>query len=199
MYLTLAESSIEQFTSIKWEHDLKTVISPEHWDSAFRICFKTLTDNYLVWHQYKILTRILGTQRRLYLMKISSNSLCRLCKEHEETLIHLFCTCDFSKDLWRNIQTWIFNKLSFNVPLDNYTIVLGYLAADKIAVPLNSIILIAKAYIFNCAIYQNELNIFQLQTRIKSNYNEQLYLATLKGKLKPFNDIWEQWQPLFVT
>ena len=197
MYKLFTRSSISPFESSKWNDELNCVITPHQWQAAFNVCFYTLFDNYLIWHQYKILNRVLGIQKRLHIMNISSTSTCRLCLLHEENFMHLFCTCQYTQQLWQDLQSWIGNRLSFNVPLDAVTIILGYLIQDILFIPFNTILLSTKAYIFWCARMHKLPNIFQLQIRIKRTYNEQLSLALLNQKLINFQSKWELWEPLF--
>ena len=56
----------------------------------YKICFKTLKDNYLIYLQYKIINKILGTRSLMHKMLITPDEYCSFCKEQEETLTHLF-------------------------------------------------------------------------------------------------------------
>ena len=42
-----------------------------------------------MWFQYRILTRILGTNDLLCKLKMSQSHVCRLCGEHPESIRHL--------------------------------------------------------------------------------------------------------------
>ena len=64
------------------------------WGQIYKVCFKTLKDNYLIYLQYKIINQILGTRSLLYKMSITTDKYCSFCKEHEETLSHLFYDCN---------------------------------------------------------------------------------------------------------
>ena len=68
----------------KWETDLGQQIDAQTYSKAFNICFNTEENNYLKWHQYKILTRILGIKTKLYKMKIKDDAICRLCNNYDE-------------------------------------------------------------------------------------------------------------------
>ena len=60
------------------------------WPIIYKICFKCLLENQLFWFQYKILFKILGTKAYLKKVKLSSEGLCGLCSDFEETIEHLF-------------------------------------------------------------------------------------------------------------
>ena len=130
-------------------------------------------------------------------MNIEHNSLCRLCQRSEESILHLLCMCDETKTLWNNVQSWIFNKLSYNVPLDNFTIIMGYLAKDSIYRPFNLLLLVAKSYIFHSARTSKPLNIFALQQQIKSCYYNQKLIAQINSKDEEFRNAWNNWKKIF--
>lgn len=83
------------------------------------------------------------------------------------------------------------------MPLDEMTIILGYLNHDSIKIPLNMIILNTKAYIFQCAKSQKNPNIFALQSQIKHSYIAQKFIADINGQELLFLKKWQKWTPLF--
>ena len=62
---------------------------PKH----LKFVLKTIKNHYLKWHQYKILTEILGIISKLHKIKIKDQAIYRQCNKQEETLIHLFTKC----------------------------------------------------------------------------------------------------------
>ena len=74
-------------TKRKWHSDIDLELNRKSWQQKFRICFKTIHNNAaLLWFQYRILHRILGTQNNLCKMGISKSSTCLLCDNDKETL-----------------------------------------------------------------------------------------------------------------
>ena len=45
-----------------WEEALGITIDKDMWKQIFRVCFKTIKDNDLIWMQSRVLYRILGTK-----------------------------------------------------------------------------------------------------------------------------------------
>ena len=113
-------------TSLKWDLALGTTISADTWKNTFNICFKTVQDNYLIWLQYRILNRILGTKYLQHKMNIIDSSKCNICNNSIQTTKHLFVDCPPIKQLWINIQQWIKNSLNININLTPLDIILGY-------------------------------------------------------------------------
>ena len=63
-----------------WNNDLNINIDEDTWQNVFKICFKLIQDNNLIWFQYQILHRIFGTQKLL--SKISKHQLQSVCCEN---------------------------------------------------------------------------------------------------------------------
>ena len=49
----------------------------------------------------------IGIQDLEFKMKITDNPRCRLCNTANETIEHMFLTCEIPKDLWSQIFAWI--------------------------------------------------------------------------------------------
>ena len=91
----------------KWEQLLQINLEPKEWQNIHLICFKTIQDNHIIWLQYRIIHRILGTKVLLHKMKKSENNHCRLCNRMPETLIHIFTECPYSTEIWVLVRNWI--------------------------------------------------------------------------------------------
>ena len=120
------------FFNSKWNIDFESQINIQTWKNAYILCFKLINDNYLIWLQYRILNRILGTNYLLYKMKLIDSPLCTLCAQSDETLLHLLWNCQKAQFLWGAIQDWIFNKLHITIELTAEMIILGHLEREMI-------------------------------------------------------------------
>ena len=197
-YKILRNKSRIKYTNPKWENELNVVnINSDTWQLVFKICFNNIKHNYLNWFQYKILNRTLGVNSLLYKMKISETHFCRLCSEHEENMLHLFCLCDNSVTLWNQVLQWIKEKIKIQIALNNKDIILGYLLQSNYSTPINTIILCTKSYIFRTAYNKKNLQLAELINYIKSTYSEQKAIATLNNKLTTFIKRWNSWVNLF--
>ena len=173
------------------------IIDITTWKTTYHICFRTVQDNYLIWLQYRILHRILGTNYYTHKLKITNSPQCNICKESEETIVHLFCECPKIITLWENITTWIRNKLNITITLSSLEIILGYQHRNNYMKPLNTIILVTKAYIFWCTQKNKDPIIADLLTRIETTYTEQNTIALKTNKINEFNKAWLNWKRLF--
>ena len=181
-----------------WNSQLKGQINNEHWYFYYKACFKTMKDNSVIWFQYRILGRILGTRSYLYKIKMANSNLCGLCGSESETMIHMFTQCPKVKELWINIFSWIEHKLSVKLELDTVAKVLGYPTQNEHFWPLNFILMITKQYIFSCCKNKEKTNIFSLQQIAKQKFEEQKSLANVNCQDQLFAKKWALWKDLFI-
>ena len=40
-------------------------------------------------------------------MKIADSPLCTFCNHLDETIEHVFLSCEYSKRLWKNVRDWV--------------------------------------------------------------------------------------------
>ena len=106
----------EQRHEVKWNLSMSCSIN---WETIYRACFRSITDNRYIWFQYRTIYRILGTNEYLYKLKLSRTNLCRLCSQNSESIEHLFLHCSHVIILWNNIKTWLFSKISYNADWTN--------------------------------------------------------------------------------
>ena len=64
--------------------------------------------------QYKLLHRIVYTNKSLSKMGLVPSPMCSFCEKSEESLEHLFIYCDTSKDFWFSVIQWL-KEHSFGV------------------------------------------------------------------------------------
>ena len=185
----------------RWSDDTGFLLSNDDIKSFFVNCFQTIDDNYYKYFQYRITSRILGTNQSLYKFQISDTPLCRLCNRNPETLIHLFVNCNKSKKLFHDIKTWILRRTGYEPPIYPDTnplhILFGIPGNKNQNKPLNTVLLVAKNYIFISAWKRRELNIFEFQRKLSSVYHEQKALANINISGNLFSKNWFMWRTLF--
>ena len=169
----------------------------ETWKLIYKICFFAILDNNIIWFQYRLLNKILGTKEYLKKTKISTNSTCSLCQLHDESITHLFSECYITNVLWENVQHWINNKLSIHLNITKAMKILGYLIYDENFWPLNFVLLTTRKYIFHCSKNSGNINIYFLQREAKKIYLEQEALSRVKLKPDIFQRKWQIWKNIF--
>lgn len=198
MYLLLNDTTKESNYKEKWTRELDIQYDNNMWRKTFRSCFNVIKDNRYIWFQFRLIHRILGTRNYRFRLNMTDSPMCVLCDSSPETLMHLFVECQKSKILWQNLKTWIESTLNRNFEFTKEHILLGYNVANLDFVPINSILMITKYYIFCCALKRMPVDIFKLQYFIKDSYNEQKLVAATSFNLTKFNKNWLNYNRLFV-
>ena len=80
------------------------------------------------------------------------------------------------------MSVWITEQLRITVDFNTEMIILGYLERDESNIPLNSIILITKSYIFWSSQNKIQTNIHTLQVRIRNTYIDQKFIHRRREK-----------------
>ena len=150
----------------------------------------------MIYLQFKIINRILGTKSLLYKISLTDNPLCTFCKEQEETIPHLFYDCNEVLLLWQTLYQWISSKLNTHLRPEKNSILLGYIE-PYINIPLNTINMVTKSYIFHCSKKNRRLNIYHLQNRLKTTYQTIEFIATKNDQQDKLKKTWILFKNLF--
>ena len=89
-----------------WEEALGITIDKDMWKQIFRVCFKAIKDNDLIWIQCRVLYRILGTKELLFKIKSYDDGKCSFCKEYSETILYLFVQRKVVRKFWSELITY---------------------------------------------------------------------------------------------
>ena len=122
-----------------WKQALGITICTDMWKRIFQVCFKIIKDNDLIWMQYKVLYRILGTNDLLFKINRHDDGKCSFCKEYNETILHLFVQCKNVQNFWSELKTNMQLILGIDLAIDPYPITLGNLLTKVNAIPLNTV------------------------------------------------------------
>ena len=176
IYNKVKTKEVECGYRAKWNKDLGIQIDNTTWRRVFYLIFNVEQDNNLIWFQYKLIHRILGTNSQMYKMSIEKSDKCRVCQSDSETFIHLFVKCRYVVDLWKDLEIWIHSTLGKLINFSPLDIILGYLHRDNQYIPINILIATTKYYIFKSALNKSVPNISGLKNKLKKKYEEQFYI-----------------------
>ena len=169
--LTIGESKVWK-TILRGNREIKNILNHKHtiackaitkwnlkfdnpdWTEIFKTIHTSTLDTKLKWFAYKIIYRIIPTNRHLYLIKIKNNSLCNFCNKSEQTISHLFWSCEHITHFWQTLENHIRSTCTqvTNVGFNEELILLGQNTNSKVDQILYLIILFAKYFIFSCKI-----------------------------------------------
>ena len=102
----LDQKSLPRVTE-KWKSSLLIPEDDNFWNRIFGLPKLINQDIWMQMFQYKILHRILATEKKLFTYNIKNSPLCRYCKKEEESIEHLFCECDLSTAIWPEVTNWL--------------------------------------------------------------------------------------------
>ena len=180
----------------KWKNDLG--IHPDSQilvkESIYDQVFQFTKDPKLLWFQFRINHRILGTNYLLKKMNIVAVDSCTFCNNAPETLIHFFWECEITKQFLNQLCIFIENKC--NIQLNNWNIkevLFGSCKLDKVQ---NMLLLQAKYFLFfnkvKCSVPSFEC----FKKRINSFYKIERYNAIKCFQQTQFEKLWEKYKPL---
>ena len=175
---------------LKWENDLVLTLDSYDWKKINKVCFYSIRDNFLIWFQYKVLHRLTSTN--LYLQKIKQSEIatCRLCHEHEESIVHLFAHCQKATEFWNCLKNWINRKINVNINFSPSVVIFGTWQNYSFDVSINVLIITAKYYILKCARSNKSLSFFEYERYLQNIFNEQLMLSHFNMSTHTFLKSW---------
>ena len=160
------------------------------WKLIFTICFELIKDNDLIWLQYRIIHKILGTKSLLYKMSKTESHLCRNCGLAEETIEHLFFYCIKVQQFLTNFYRWIYSLTGIPCQFTIQDVLLGIIQPINQSETFNILLLLLKDYIFESAKRGSILNMTAFSQKIHQIYLEQEFLATVNSQLPKFRKKW---------
>ena len=162
-----AETKTKQ--QLKWDIIMRDYDLEIDWEKAYSISYKSSTDITLRNCQYKILNRILPTNKDLLVCKLSNCSLCDFCYSTIDTLEHLLFKCETVQQLWIPLYRHLESK-GVSIHFSIMDVCFGTDKCQNNNIAINFIILIMKQYIYNAKLKQNtpRFEFFKLpETKIK--------------------------------
>lgn len=194
IYKLLSKSKIYPSSLEKWKRDLHNQTDQGFFEKIqfYEIVFSQTKDPKLIWMQYRINHRILGTNYLLKKMNIVDNDKCSFCKDHTETLTHLFYDCEVTKHFWHNLSNHIKRKCNVNFPDWSMTdILFGNIRLDLF---INRILLYGKQHIYYCRVKGIRPEIMNFIKFMESNIKIEKYVAKMQSLEKNFEKYYKKYE-----
>ena len=183
----LAECEFTSKYKHKWEVELG--LTHYNWERCNKLIFETVSDKYLQWLQYRIVHRIIGTNKSLFVMKIKNSPLCTFCKLTEESISHLFYECNLVSSLLSLLENHIGNCINGRIIFSKKDVLLGKYDVNQDA--LNTILLVFKKYIYEAKMSERILNFNVLKSRINEYMNIENNIYKQKRNMESFHKKWD--------
>ena len=136
--------------------------------------------------QYKIVHRILPTNKKLLQYNIKTSSICDYSGIEEESIIHLFCECDISTIIWQDIVEWL-KRMGQRIDyLTDSQMLLGDPRFDPV---INRIIITTKISLFKNK-GKKPPTLAQIIAMLKSQFKIERFTASCNGKERFLRGFW---------
>ena len=168
------------------------------WKKVFEKCHQTTLDCKLKWMQYRIIYRVIPTNRFLFIRKIKDDSLCEHCGKEEETLKHMFFSCEHVHLFWGDLHKLLIEKCNhiINLNFSEELIFFGvkeFFFTDKV---FDLILLLAKYYLYSLKWSKCKPCIKAFHNQLKNRYIVEKYNAASMNQLANFNTLWYPYMKL---
>ena len=187
-----AQRSCDDKYRSKWEEMLNVEIDGKTWKQNFSNIVKLTLSTKLCSFQYKLSNFALVTNKELFTWGIKPNNRCTFCNSQEENYLHLFVKCEIvRKSIWKPLIRWLdyYCYIEFTSdPLD----ILFCTFKGLFAKLVNTVILIAKYYIYVKKCLEQKLILIELITEITNFKKLEKYIATKNLKLLKNHE--KKWQ-----
>ena len=192
VYTTLLDKKSKSFPDRlieKWSIDTGSNINRDYLSNMFKLIMLTTISPKHRAFQFRLIHRILVTNKILHIWKLRDNNLCTFCGTNVETIFHLLWDCTYTQELWNHVYNWIVNVTDANIRFNSQEIILGIDNEEFIA--YNAIFVIVKQFIYACRC-NNIIPLFHsLLEKIKYYIRVEKYLAIKNNKLDHHTRKWQ--------
>ena len=170
----------------RWQSELNGGIL--NWKKIYSHVYSITSDFELRWFQYRLLQRILPTNRLLYLYRLVDKDECTFCPGIPETNIHAFWHCRQTKNFWVQFKT----LLGLREELDLKTIITGICRQQEEFSPqaIALCILLAKRYLWRSRKAARSPNVLGFVPTLIGYIRVERYVAAIEGKVEGFLALW---------
>ena len=165
------------------------------WKNIYQLPGQVTVDTRTRVFQYKIINRILYTNKTLYKMDLVPSPMCTFCGDHEETLEHLLVSCAYTKIFWLSVISWL---ITYNMKidkLDEVTILFGIFDNNIENCLLNHLIILGKYTIYLCRCKNIKPSLPLLKAKITETRKLEFSIAK-KNKKESIH--YKKWQKMLL-
>ena len=187
--------TVEKKPEIKWENTFNKQID---WKSVYSNIYSSTLNVKVQSFQFKLVHRILPTNKFLHICKIKETEMCYFCNSEIETFEHLFFECTVVRQFWYKIKHWLNPHIEIDIWLNTENIILGIITNNKNSILINHIFLLAKRCIFSTKYKEGILSLSILVNTIRNVYNieQKIMIADTEGKYKYIVNKWKDIEDL---
>ena len=173
----------------KWENRFEGELE---WSKIFLLPKQATKDTKLRWFQYRLLHRILPSNKYLMKIGVKNNDNCDLCNQNTEDIEHLFWHCEKVQSFWSEVMGWIHSKCIHThcLNLDLQLVLFGYKNNTRTDKGFDLLLLLAKFYIYKCKLKKNKLSLTHFQNEARHRYKIEKCIAFINCNHAKFSKTW---------
>ena len=175
-----------RYKCIKWREELQDLFFDDilNFAKLFRNIYRITNVPKLRSFQYRLLQRGIVTNVQLAAWKITTSPDCYFCHQSQETLTHLFCSCQVVQDFWQGIIEWMQDRFGVKqqeITLSPTSIISNLLVPGVASMP-NVLCLLAKQYIYRQRCQKGNLSIAAFKRYVQNIENMEKYISIKNDK-----------------
>ena len=167
---------IPDTSKVKWEIDLNSTIDDSTWENIRYMPYVLTISVKLRYFQYRLLSHKLTTNKDRHRWDKDINPLCTFCKKELETVIHLFCDCEYIKPILNQVVRWFNYVLETNFVITKTGVILNNYTGQHSTI-FNLCLLIVKQRIYAAKCLGKNITSYQLIQKIYEIYNIEKIIA----------------------
>jgi hypothetical protein len=187
-------SNLIQTKLRKWEESLNITFTETEKKCMFTRPLETTIESGLRAFQFKLLHRILSTNKYLEIWKIKKSNLCTFCETQVETIEHLFWDCPTVCAFWQELSLCLWPYLDITDIISRKNVLFG-VDTHSNSTMLNHIFLIVKKYIFAQKCKEDNLKVYHFIQVLRNYYISEIEMAKRYNN-KRKGSILDKWKPL---
>ena len=160
-YLESRQSEITEASARQKEKWIRDIGCFE--DNSFLEIIGATSSTRIRMFHYKLINRIITTNRYLKIIKVKDDDNCTFCKQEPETLAHMFWYCHRVQSFINSIKTYIAREYKIQLNVNTKT----WFFPTKMSAVDTCIITLAKLVIYEARYKETQPNVIHLKNKLK--------------------------------
>jgi hypothetical protein len=170
----------------KWSADLHTIVNTKEMYRQFELIMLSSISNRIRSFQFTFLHRIIRTNTFAHRIGIINSSECTFCHNHEESIIHLFWECMYTKIFWQRVIIFVKDTFDININLTARNILFS--STDQL---MSLCCILGKMYIYNCKIENKSIRFEEYKYLLLSLQATEEEIARRNNKYEQHCNKWK--------
>ncbi len=173
----------------KWCDALDLNLTKEEFLIFIDALYKSTQSTKLRAFQYRLITYTIITNCQRFKWKKRENALCTFCQLEDETLYHLLLNCNVSKNIWRDVHEYMYDKTGIQIQFSQEQMLLGIIDFEYSEM-YNNIFTIVKQYLYAARCLNIKPNTVAIVQKIKENMESEKMIAEKNNTVTKFERKW---------